>query len=301
VDELRRFEQWIESAPENRRQYDLIETVWEHLECLRSHPLVDEDLTKLRPARTRRWGRVLMAAAAVAAATAVGLAFVRLHSSEPQVIVTRADQQGHFVLADGSTIELNSDTNLEIVYSDETRRVRLLSGQALFTVARDERRPFVVGVHDTVVRAIGTRFDIYSKDAQVIVGVSEGTVEVSRESQTQNQARVAPTRLGAGREMAIDTRQSSYAIRSIDIDQVGLWRFGRIHFRGTALVEAVREFNRYAHAPIVIEDHQLDGLEITGFFNADDSQQFLDALTRAYPVEVHTLADATRAIRKKAQ
>jgi ferric-dicitrate binding protein FerR (iron transport regulator) len=88
-------------------------------------------------------------------------------------------------LEDGSTVELDSGSRIRIAYGGHERQVELLDGQALFRVAHDLTRPFIVHTRATNIQAIGTQFDVYKKDTGTIVTVVEGRVAVIRQGPVQ--------------------------------------------------------------------------------------------------------------------
>jgi transmembrane sensor len=95
---------------------------------------------------------------------------------------TGVGEQRSIVLSDGSTVELNSRTRLRVRFSDAERDIDLLSGQALFEVAKNPQRPFVVTTGGAHVRAVGTQFDVYRKSSGTVVTVVEGKVAVYDET-----------------------------------------------------------------------------------------------------------------------
>ncbi len=91
---------------------------------------------------------------------------------------TDIGERRSITLADGSTVDLNARSKLRIEFSSAERRVELLDGQALFQVAKDKQRPFIVHSGDATVRAVGTQFDVYRKDSGTTITVLEGRVAV---------------------------------------------------------------------------------------------------------------------------
>jgi transmembrane sensor len=91
---------------------------------------------------------------------------------------TAIGEQRSIVLNDGSTIELNSRSRVRVRFSDAERDVDLIEGQALFRVAKNPIRPFIVSADGTHVRAVGTQFDVYRKTSSTVVTVVEGKVVV---------------------------------------------------------------------------------------------------------------------------
>ncbi len=91
---------------------------------------------------------------------------------------TQIGERRSIALADGSTIDLNARSTLRVNFSKTERNVELIDGQALFEVAKDKARPFIVRSGETVVRAVGTQFDVYHKKEGTTVTVIEGSVAV---------------------------------------------------------------------------------------------------------------------------
>jgi transmembrane sensor len=122
----------------------------------------------------RRWRRVAIAASVLAI---FGGMLTMLELSAP-VFATALGEQRSIQFEDGSTVELNSRSKIRVKYSKRERDVELVEGQALFHVAHDASRPFIVAVGATRVRAVGTQFDVYKKSSGTVVTVVEGRVAV---------------------------------------------------------------------------------------------------------------------------
>jgi transmembrane sensor len=102
----------------------------------------------------------------------------RWHVKRFPTYSTDIGERRSLTLADGSTVDLNARSSIRIEFSNAERRVELLQGQALFQVAKDKHRPFIVRTADTSVRAVGTQFDVYRKSSGTTVTVLEGVVAV---------------------------------------------------------------------------------------------------------------------------
>jgi transmembrane sensor len=128
--------------------------------------------THTRPAR-RSWLAVAASALIVAFAGAAWW-----QSARYPLYSTDTGERRSITLVDGSTVDLNARSRLRIEFSKNERRVELLDGQALFQVAKDKNRPFIVASGEATVRAVGTQFDVYRKDSGTTVTVLEGRVAV---------------------------------------------------------------------------------------------------------------------------
>ena len=181
-------------------------------------------------------------------------------------------------LKDGSVVTLNTASEIQVNYSDTLRSVELIQGEALFDVAKNKVRPFVVSAGDTNVRAVGTSFTVRRLEAAPIqVLVREGVVEVFKPATD-----AAPVRVSAN-AMA-EAPQDSMAIiaaRPIPLAQLHrqlAWQKGQLAFEGETLAQAATEFARYSDTRIVIDDPALAREEIAGLFKATDPVGFAQTI-----------------------
>jgi ferric-dicitrate binding protein FerR (iron transport regulator) len=131
------------------------------------------------PVATKRFGRFsplrfAAVAACVAIIAATGFWFYALRDTYS----TGFGEQRSVRLDDGSTVDLNSKSKIRIRFSEHERNILLLEGQALFRVAKNTARPFIVTTTETHVRAVGTEFDVYQRNGGTVVTVLEGRVAV---------------------------------------------------------------------------------------------------------------------------
>ena len=188
-------------------------------------------------------------------------------------------------LKDGSVVTLNTASEIQVNYSDTLRSVELIGGEALFDVARNKARPFVVSAGDTDVRAVGTSFTVRRLEmAPVEVLVREGVVEVFKP-----EAGTAPVRISANSK-AVAQVGAGAAITAMPVPVAQLhrqlaWQNGQISFEGETLAQAAQEFSRYSDTRIVIDDPALAREEIAGLFKATDPVGF--AKTIAISLNAH--------------
>lgn len=312
-----RFAEWCDADPAHRPAFERLQSVVATLRHDRGRAdlrsLRDEALRVVSHRRRRVW---LGTAAAAVMAIAVGAALWNSANqnwlSEPvAALVTRLSgaqsystgtgQRSTFVLDDGSSIELNARSRLEVRFSDTRRDVKLIAGQALFNVARDRRRPFVVQAGDRRVFAVGTQFDVRLDGLSVQVTLLEGKVRVEDSAPLPEQARkieLAPgqqlvAKLGTADRDEVPalpaTPDSAGAspdiVRDIDVAKVTGWREGRIFFDDLSLEDAVTEMNRHSAVHIRLESPALAGLRVNGMFKAGEQESFVAALQEYFPIE----------------
>jgi transmembrane sensor len=200
----------------------------------------------------------------------------------PRAISVAHGEQRTVQLDDGSVVHINASSRLVVRFSHSQRLVELDRGQAMFEVAHQASRPFRVVAGAVEVTAIGTEFDVYRRNStEVAVTVVQGKVDVVG-------VPTAPSghlELGAGAQVRIASPAQHVEPKQVDIREATAWVRREIMFDGQSLREVTREFNRYIPKPIEIDDAALNDLQVSGVFNAYDSDSFLVFL-RQYDVEV---------------
>ena len=135
-----------------------------------------------------------------------------IEMQRPAAYVTGVGEQEVASLADGSRVALNTDTALEVDYKPGIRQITLEHGEAMFDVAHNAARPFIVAAGDTRVRAVGTSFIVRRIDGDVQVTLLKGKVAVSTVQPADDRARPKPTMLVPG-EPCLITQKISPSVR----------------------------------------------------------------------------------------
>lgn len=271
--------QWLAADPEHRRVLARYRQLSAEIES-RVGALLDEAEIQVagRGRRTRRW-RVFTALGA-AAAVVMGMAVATREQNE---FATKRAERHAAVLMDGSRIELNAQTELRIEFDRGERRVRLVHGEALFDVAKETARPFVVETPAGRVQVTGTVFNIRATQGQTAeVTVLDGRVQVrSAEAPSGEDAVLAPGEQAVMSAAAV----TIHALPPGAAQDVVAWREGRVVFDGTPLREAVERFANY-HGRILQVDARVGKLSLGGRFSLDDIDGLLDEIERVFPVRV---------------
>ena len=223
---------------------------------------------------------------------AVLILFTQFNQGEPErSLVTRIGEYAEHTLPDGSHVSLNTDTRLEIVFTAQVREITLLRGEALFSVAKDPDRPFVVNAGSRRITAVGTTFVVRLVDEDVEVSVTEGVVAVS--SITIRAADVGPSvdsaepiQLREKQTLKLRVNENEKAlqpdIRPIsdsDLRHKLAWREGLLYFYRSPLTEVVSEVSRHTGMRISILDPELQQREFDGLFRVGETELLLEALS----------------------
>ncbi len=234
-----------------------------------------------------------------------------------EIVSTRIGEQRSIALADGSLVYLNTQTSLSIKLDDKLRRVELMAGEALFTVAKDPNRPFIVNAGKTQVRAVGTQFNVRREQDMETITVVEGKVALSEtggstqatapdqpetvDARTQVQAGVARSlqtgiELTPGKQAKIRNSRTPIETTDVKTEKVVAWTERRLIFDGEMLGEIVEEFNRYNLNRVEVTDAKLRSIRLSGVFDANDPESLLTFLSNTEQLRIQQRADGTRLI-----
>lgn len=292
------LKEWIGRSPHHKRTFERMAA---HFIALRGPYEAPAEPAHVRPMARRfgaallgwRWGAVAAMAAAAALALFALTAPLYLNDAAPvlsQTYAAKVGEQRTVLLADGSRLLLNTDTQVNVTLDAAERAVELVYGEALFDVAKDAQRPFRVYTHKGVVKAVGTVFSVRVRKADIEVVVEEGTVELARGDLAAREARAAlpaVARLTSGKRAAFN--EDKQVVSDIDaeaMDRRLSWRKGLLVFNSDPLAYVVDEVSRYTDVEIVISDPRILALPIGGNFKVGETQALLDALEKGFGIRV---------------
>jgi transmembrane sensor len=316
------FIEWLRRSPEHIHAYLEVSGVWAELPTSDPEGKIDivsliararneADVIALTPDSSRpsnigppaeprmlrhRPRRAVLAAAALAilaSVTAIVWSVIDVGGSYS----TGIGEQRTLQLSDGSTIELNARSKVRINFSERQREVSLLEGQALFRVAKDSRRPFVVRAGDAEVRAVGTEFDVYRKQSATVVTVVEGRVETYDGSSSSGATAIV---LSAGEQLTVLPHVLTRPTRT-DTVVATAWVQKRLIFEETPLRDVAEEFNRYNRRPLTIDDRELQNVKISGVYSSTDPASLINFLRNQSSIQVIETENQVRVVHRDAR
>ena len=240
------------------------------------------------PRRSSSFKWIAASALTAAAAVAFTLYLSRPAAApSPQSITTAIAQRQAVTLADGTRIELNARTSLQVELTPTARRVRLASGEAFFQVSKDASRPFTVETPAGSVRVTGTAFNVLAESpAALNVTVTEGTVAVRPSVTAGGSDTAASSTLTAGDHLSAraTTGVSIKPISAATLTNILAWRQGAVVFDDVPLAEALARFAHY-HGRGITASPGAAQLRISSRFNLDDLDGFFASLADLKPVQ----------------
>lgn len=221
-------------------------------------------------------------------------------TAQVQEISTRPGERRTVTLTDGTVVELNTRTRIQVAFTVTQRNVTLMDGEAMFSVTHDASRPFVVEAGIGRITVTGTRFDVRRVAKTIDVAVESGAVKVEaippRTSRVSAETSALLTK-GLGTQVRPDGTVAP--VRAVDLSTALAWRDGKLVFRNAALADVVKEVSLYRTSPVIVANDAVGQLRLTSVFGTDNTDALLAALPKFLPVEVETLADGSVKISSK--
>lgn len=272
------FDSWLERGALHRAAYNRVAEIFTDSCRLLDVEAGDGQAGSPRlPARTVRLAAAAFFATVIALALAITFhlhngrhAQTEMATARKQTLPSYASGVGEIrrvSLPDGSTLVLDTDSLVSLVFTRKERRLRLVRGRARFEV-RHEGRPFRVAAGDGVVTAHGTIFDVQlASTGKASVILLRGAIDVSTGS-----GKVAQRQwLRPGQSTSY---QAGFAqARPVSIVPSSSWTQARGDFHDISLDELVKQANRYTQVPIVIDDPAIGALRVSGVMSFRDSDK----------------------------
>lgn len=237
---------------------------------------------------------------------------------EPLLFTTEIGEHREILLSDGTLLDLNTDSEIEVDYSLDRRKVRLLKGEAFFQVAHNVNRPFIVYAGEKSVRAVGTAFVVRLMRKKFEVTVTEGKIELSHkvnnETLQSNNKKSVIASIPDGQELSILRDASIYldagemvvyddsyqkqlrselvqTVSEQEIKRKLSWQDGLLDFSETPLIDVVNDLSRYTSMNIEISDPELRNLKFGGLFRTNELQALFNALETTFDIKIERISD----------
>lgn len=292
--------EWLYQNPLHGRAIVQLERVWASLNRLSEWRPAHSAVPNPDLLAPRRHSRLYWLSTALVAAAAIGMAFYvwlpsRAATPRHEAIIHPGPER--LVLEDGSIVELNTGAKVDVHFTPGERRVRLVQGEAHFTVAKNPNRPFIVGADKVAVRAVGTAFSVTLGQQDVTVLVTEGKVQVMEQPTAAPNAQLptsnvqTPTYLITGQQAVISltadvpVAPTVQDVSPAQIERSLAWQGIRLEFVDMPLGDVVAEFNRYNRQKLVISDSETAAMLVGGNFRADNVDTFVRLLDASFGVK----------------
>ena len=294
---------WLSEAPEHARALKRLASIWSDMDIILNdlpdtHQPKTRNILSFLPPKNR-----LSHAFVVVFVGLIGLSvWLYFTVDQPSTVettfhTTEVGRQHVEQFSDGSMAHLNTDSIVETEYSDSNRIVRLLRGEAMFDVVHDPIRPFIVYAGNQQVKVVGTKFIVRLTSENILVTVTDGQVQLSRRQKAVSGTAANHGTGGQeqevilvkeGEEVEIGNKVETPEVKEVTDEELDLrfsWTSGQLVFRNERLEQVIREISRYVPAQIIIEDHDLKDVRISGRFEIGDTDALLEAIEVSFNVQ----------------
>lgn len=277
------FDEWLARSENHRVAYQQVLAFWQDLAQIEPHASAELAAARAYLRNNRQVPRKFSKKRAV---TALSLLLVMMSSPfiwiglNTQNYHTAKGEHASIQLSDSSQIELNTDTELTVYYTEKERQVKLIQGEALFTVAHHTQKTFVVTAANGTITDIGTRFNVYQQNSKVAVTVLEGEVSVTT-SNTNTPQIIKPNQ-----QRSYDSNGQITPVMQVDVNTATAWQKKQLIFKAQPLSTVLEQLSRYHEVKLQITDPQLQTLKVSGTFPSDDLNLALNTIASALPIKI---------------
>ena len=190
---------------------------------------------------------------------------------------TATGEQRQLRLADGTLLNLNTHSAVDVRFDQTTRRIILQEGEIMVQTGHGDPRPFIVQTRDGSLRALGTRFLVRREDDGTRLSVLQSRVAAHPENSVDeiiyNEGQqVLMHRDHLGQMLAVNAGADA-------------WTRGMLVLDNVRLGDMVRELNRYHRGHLGVDPDVAD-LRISGSFTLNNVELALNSLLPALPVQI---------------
>lgn len=289
-----KFEEWMAANPANKAAFKEVVLLNEAVGTL-GHLGALEPLEK--PAIWQR--KSYMAVAASLLVLIMGTLFMQGEGPPPTPFTTQVAEIRNLILEDGTKVALGARSHMDVSFRADERRVNLKEGEAFFAVTPDKNRPFLVQAGDTLIRVLGTKFNVRRNGGTVNVDVFEGRVEVIKPDTSLLTLKSEHYILTAGQRVKSAHEEVVQQLTNIDPMAVAGWRTGLLKYDNVSLKEVIADANRYSASPIIVMSGALDERAVTMAFGTDQIDQMIESLALLLPIVVEKTDDGRTILRPR--
>jgi transmembrane sensor len=305
------FDRWLTENEQHQQEFKKVDDCWlasgglkDTGQVAKSRDIIEQLKAQvageIEQAGSTTWRSSAKALLATAASLVVAVALYWVMGvNEPlgaERFYTQLGEQRRIALTDGSSINLNTKSTVDVTINDEVREIVLHRGQANFNVAHDKSRPFRVKVGCATVTALGTSFDIYKSKGITVVSLFDGSVEVvttvpAEQHGPGQSPQISKVVLSPGEQLRYVDAEGSVDVGAFDPSQLTAWQEGRMKFHKTPLAQAIKEVNRYSNIKVKLHDKSLAALPVSGIFQQGRNEDFVRAVVSFHGLKMVSTDD----------
>jgi len=276
---------WLSESWSHTVAYWRLDAAWNRADRLGA--LRQQKNESAAPRRAPVWPLMFRTAAALVLVAVLAVAGAQMLHKQPDIARSYSTAIGGretVSFADGSKIELNTNTAIRARMTTAERTIWLDRGEAYFVVKHDPAHPFVVYAAGRRITDLGTNFLVRRDASTLEVALVKGSVRVGAPgaSRLLKPGDVAV----ASAESMVITKKTPHELA----DELS-WQRGVLVFDNAPLAEVAAELNRYNRQKLVIADSGAAKLAVVGTFRTDDVEGFTDIVRAVFKLRVRNEGD----------
>ncbi|WP_152020018.1 FecR family protein [Aliarcobacter butzleri] len=279
------FNSWIDENIEHKKAYENVQRVQQMFLSLSKdtkEKISQEVHQGIKRERIFRKTQFLKIAASILLVIVVSFFGIEYLNFGIKHSFTTNKEIKNIVLPDGSRVILDAKTKVDIKYFENKREVNIISGKALFDVAKNPNKPFIVNANKIKVEVLGTNFEVKNEEDKISIDVISGKVKVEENKDNKFEELAILT---SGKRISFDKENNKIILKDIDIKNIASWKDGILFFQDYSLEKSINEFRKYKDINIFI-DNNIKKYMISGSFKIDEFDKFLFALSKIYSLKI---------------
>ncbi len=287
--EKKELEQWLNESKEHKEAYisnKLIRETFKSLPNNKKEELKEKANTGIKRAKFIQKIRYFSTAAIFLLAVGIGSYKYYIDFTNPsfsKALISNNKIENKYLLPDNSKIVLDVNSTMNIDYYKNRREVTFPKGKAVFYVAKDKSRPFIINASNAQIEVLGTSFEVSNLNDKVSIKVKEGTVKISKKEYDKIKTIITLTKK---EQLTLNRNGKVSDYGKIELERIATWEKGFLSFYKTPLKTVIKEFSRYIDIDVKYENEDIAYTAITGKFAINEFNKFLEALPKIYPLKL---------------
>lgn len=184
------------------------------------------------------------------------------------------------LLADGSRVYLAENTTIRYPqkFKEEIRPVVLVRGQAFFKVTKDPKHPFEVTINNSVVKVLGTSFNINYTVDRINLSVKTGRVMFTPNTKSESSI------LNAGEALTYDLNKNLLS-KENGLNSTS-WLTHELQFVDMPLEEVCKQLSDHYKVKVVLLAEMANAKKLNANFSNTSIDEVLKVLKQIYPIQI---------------
>ncbi|MGQ8334998.1 FecR family protein [Sunxiuqinia sp. A32] len=188
------------------------------------------------------------------------------YQNEYATIVSPKGQISNITLFDGTNIWLNAGSKIKYKHSfNQNNREIILEGEALFSVTKNKKLPFIVHAGKSQIKVYGTEFNVkaYKEDSKIETVLIEGKVQFSADKKL--------VMMTPGEQVVFSETSGQITRRNVNPNDYTSWKGGKIYFNNEPLLDLVHQLERWYEVKFSFENDKIKSYRFSGVINKEKS------------------------------